>query len=160
MIIMGVDPGSVVTGYGLIQEENAGWRAIQYGCIRTRGARAFPEKLEMIYSGLMKVISEHHPDVVVVERGFSGKNLRTALVMGQVLGVSLLVASRASLPVLEYSPREVKLAVTGFGSASKEQVQYMIEQLLKIEEASVAVDASDALAVALCHANRLSIPKE
>jgi crossover junction endodeoxyribonuclease RuvC len=105
----------------------------------------------------MEIICEHHPDVVAVERGFSGKNLRTAWVMGQVLGVSLLVATNSSLPVSEYSPREVKLALTGFGSASKEQVQFWVTKLLKIEEASLPLDASDALAVALCHANRLDI---
>jgi crossover junction endodeoxyribonuclease RuvC len=154
MIIMGIDPGSSITGYGLIRKENGGWSILQKGCIRTRGARAFPQKLAVIYSGLADVISQYHPDVVVVERGFSGKNPKTALVMGQVLGISLLVATRASLPVSEYSPREVKLAVTGFGSASKEQVEYMVRQLLRIDNAPLAPDASDALAVALCHANR------
>jgi crossover junction endodeoxyribonuclease RuvC len=154
MIIMGIDPGSVITGYGLIRKEDGGWGILQQGCIRTRGARAFPQKLEVIYSGLADVISRYHPDVVVVERGFSGRNPKTALVMGQVLGISLLVATRASLPVSEYSPREVKLAVTGFGSASKEQVQYMVRQLLHIDNTPLAPDASDALAVALCHANR------
>ena len=159
MVIMGVDPGSAVTGYGLIRQENEDWCVVQHGCIRTRGVRELPEKLGTIYSGLMKVICEHHPDVVAVERGFSGKNLRTAWVMGQVLGVSLLVATNSSLPVSEYSPREVKLALTGFGSASKEQVQFWVTKLLKIEEASLSLDASDALAVALCHANRLDVPE-
>lgn len=160
MIIMGVDPGSSITGYGLIQNEDDGWRSIQHGCIRTHRVRTFPDKLGMIYSGLKEVISAYHPDVLVVERSFFGKNVRTALVMGQVLGVSLLVATKASLPISEYSPREVKLAVTGFGSASKEQVQYMVKQLLRIEEASLPLDASDALAIALCHANKLNIPEE
>jgi crossover junction endodeoxyribonuclease RuvC len=159
MIIMGIDPSSTVTGFGLIQHEDGMWRAIRHGCIRTKGAHSLPEKLEQIYSGLREVISEHHPDVVVVEKSFSGKNLRTALVMGQVLGVSLLAAARASLPVSEYSPREVKLAVTGFGSASKEQVQHWVRRLLRFEEDSLASDASDALAVALCHANRLVVPE-
>jgi crossover junction endodeoxyribonuclease RuvC len=159
MIIMGIDPSSTVTGFGLIQNENGVWRAIEHGCIRTAGVRPLPEKLEQIYSGLRKVMSQHRPDVVVVERGFSGKNLRTALVIGQVLGVSLLAAARASLPVSEYSPREVKLAVTGFGSASKEQVQHWVKRLLRFDETSLAPDASDALAVALCHANKLGVPE-
>ncbi len=157
MIIMGIDPGSAITGYGLIHEEDNGWRVLEQGCIRTRGVQAIPEKLAIIYSGLDQLIAEHHPDVVVVERGFSGINPKTALVMGQVLGISLLVATKASLPVSEYSPREVKLAVTGFGSASKEQVQYMVRQLLGMDDVPLAPDASDALAVALCHANRMAL---
>lgn len=157
MVIMGIDPGSRITGYGLIQQEDNGWRALEHGCIRTQRAQTFPEKLGKIYSHLQKIISEYSPDVVVVEKGFSGKNLQTALVIGQVLGVSLLVATKASLPISEYSPREVKLAVTGFGSASKEQVQYMVKQLLGMEGGSLTADASDALAVALCHANKLDI---
>ena len=159
MIIMGIDPSSTITGFGLIQDEAGVWRAIHHGCIRTKAARTFAEKLEQIFSGLGEVICSHHPDVVVVERAFSGKNPRTALIMGQVLGVSLLAAARASLPVSEYSPREVKLAVTGFGSASKEQVQYWVKRLLKLDETSLTRDASDALAVALCHANRVEGPE-
>jgi crossover junction endodeoxyribonuclease RuvC len=157
MIIMGIDPSSTATGYGLIRQRADGWSVVQHGCIRTGGKVSIAEKLGQLYSGLMQVIGEYQPDMVVIERGFSGKNPRTAMVMGQVLGVSLLAASNAALPVSEYAPREVKLAVTGSGSASKEQVQYMVGQLLGIVEADLPLDASDALAVALCHANRLSI---
>jgi crossover junction endodeoxyribonuclease RuvC len=157
MVIMGIDPGSAITGYGLIRDECDGWRALHHGCIRTNGVRGVPGKLRAIYAGLMDVIREYQPDVVAVEKAFSGKNPRTALVMGQVLGVSLVAATNASLPVSEYSPREIKLAVTGFGSASKEQVQYMVRQLLKIDEVRLAPDVSDALAVALCHANRVEV---
>jgi crossover junction endodeoxyribonuclease RuvC len=159
MIIMGIDPGSAITGYGLIQQEEDGWRSLDHGCIRTRRAQTFPEKLDQIYSHLKKTICEHRPDVVAVEKGFSGRNLRTAWVMGQVMGIAFLAAARASVPISEYSPREVKLAVTGFGTASKEQVQYWVGQLLKIDETSLGPDVSDALAVALCHANRLNIPQ-
>lgn len=159
MVIMGVDPGSAVTGYGLIRQEDEGWCIVQHGCIRTGGKANIAEKLGLLYSGLMQIIDEHQPDMVVIERGFSGKNPRTAMVMGQVLGVSMLAASNSALPVSEYAPREVKLAVTGSGSASKEQVQYMVGQLLGIFEADLPLDASDALAVALCHANRLDIPE-
>jgi crossover junction endodeoxyribonuclease RuvC len=105
----------------------------------------------------MEAVQRHRPDQVVVERGFSGSNPRTAMVMGQVLGVSLLVAANASLPVSEYSPREVKLAVTGFGAASKEQVQYMVRQLLGMDQEELAQDVFDALAVALCHANKIEL---
>lgn len=104
MIIMGIDPGSTITGYGLIQQEEDGWRSLHHGSIRTRRTQTFPEKLDRIYSHLKKVIREHRPDVVAVEKGFSGKNLRTAWVMGQVLGITFLAATRASVPVSEYSP--------------------------------------------------------
>jgi crossover junction endodeoxyribonuclease RuvC len=158
MVIMGIDPGSAVTGFGLIQSTSSGWEILHQGCVRAVRTEALANKLGRIYAALMDVIREYQPDLVVVERGFSGQNPHTAMVMGQVLGISLLVATNASLPVSEYSPREVKLAVTGFGSASKEQVQYMVKQLLGIEEVRLAQDASDALAVALCHANKLDLP--
>ena len=157
MVIMGIDPGSRITGYGLIRRETDSWSLLGHGCIRTQGAATFSEKLNQIYSGLMELVERFRPDAVVVERGFFGKNPRTALAMGQVLGISLLVAARASLPICEYSPREIKLAVTGFGSASKEQVQHMVKQLLQVDEDSLAPDASDALAAALCHANRVDL---
>ncbi len=158
MIIMGIDPGSTATGFGLIRRIDNGWCLLHHGCVRARRSEALARKLGRIYADLMAVIDQYRPDLVVVERGFSGRNPRTAMVMGQVLGISLLAAANADRPVLEYSPREVKLAVTGFGAASKEQVQYMVKQLLQAEDTDLAADASDALAVALCHANRLDVP--
>jgi crossover junction endodeoxyribonuclease RuvC len=158
MIIMGIDPGSTVTGFGLIERAGDGWRLLHHGCVRARRSEVLAHKLSRIYADLMAIIQKYGPDLVVVERGFSGRNPRTAMVMGQVLGVSLLAAANASLPVSEYSPREIKLAVTGFGSASKEQVQYMVRQLLQATEVTLSPDASDALAVALCHANKLEVP--
>jgi len=158
MIIMGIDPGSAVTGFGLIQQNENGWSLLHHGCIRARRSEPLARKLASIYADLMAVIERFDPDLVVVERGFSGRNPRTAMVMGQVLGISLLAAARAGRSVQEYSPREVKLAVTGFGSASKEQVQYMVKQQLRAAQTDLAPDASDALAVALCHANKLNIP--
>jgi crossover junction endodeoxyribonuclease RuvC len=158
MIIMGIDPGSAVTGFGLIEQSGNGWSLLHHGCVRSRRSEPLAGKLAGIYADLMAVIERFGPDLVVVERGFSGRNPRTAMVMGQVLGVSLLAAANAGRPVMEYSPREVKLAVTGFGSASKEQVQYMVKQLLQAVHIDLAPDASDALAVALCHANKLDVP--
>jgi len=158
MIIMGIDPGSAVTGFGLIQQERNGWSLLHHGCVRARRHEPLAQRLGHIYADLMALIEKYSPDLVAVERGFSGRNPRTAMVMGQVLGISLLVAANAGRPVLEYSPREVKLAVTGFGSASKEQVQYMVKQLLQAAGIDLAPDAADALAVALCHANKLDVP--
>jgi crossover junction endodeoxyribonuclease RuvC len=158
MIIMGIDPGSSVTGFGLIQRSANGWSLLHHGCVRVRKSEVLSRKLGRIYADLMAVIGQYGPDLVVVERGFAGRNPRTAMVMGQVLGISLLAAANAGRPVQEYSPREVKLAVTGFGSASKEQVQFMVKQLLQANRIDLAPDASDALAVALCHANKLDVP--
>ena len=158
MIIMGIDPGSAVTGFGLIRQDENGWSLLHHGCVRARRGEPLARRLGHIYGELSAVIEQYGPDLVVVERGFSGRNPRTAMVMGQVLGISLVAAANAGRPVLEYSPREVKLAVTGFGAASKEQVQYMVKQLLQAAEIDLAPDASDALAVALCHANKLDVP--
>lgn len=158
MIIMGIDPGSAVTGFGIIGQKENGWSLLHHGCIRARRSEALARKLGRIYADLTAAIERYGPDLVAVERGFSGRNPRTAMVMGQVLGIALLAAANAGRPVHEYSPREIKLAVTGFGAASKEQVQYMVKQLLRAAEADLAPDASDALAVALCHANKLDVP--
>jgi crossover junction endodeoxyribonuclease RuvC len=157
MVIMGIDPGSAATGYGFIKSDKDGWQLLDQGCVRAKRSEQLAQKLGRIYTGLMEAVRRHRPDQVVVERGFSGSNPRTAMVMGQVLGVSLLVAANASLPVSEYSPREVKLAVTGFGAASKEQVQYMVRQLLGMDQEELAQDVFDALAVALCHANKIEL---
>jgi len=158
MIIMGIDPGSAVTGVGIIEQNPDSWSLLHHGCVRSRRNEPLAHKLSRIYDDLTAVIERYDPDLVVVERGFSGRNPRTAMVMGQVLGVSLVAAANAGRQVLEYSPREIKLAVTGFGSASKEQVQYMVKQLLQAAEVDLAPDASDALAAALCHANKLDVP--
>jgi crossover junction endodeoxyribonuclease RuvC len=147
--ILGIDPGSQATGFGLIETAPGNSRALLYGTIRPPRGLSLPDRLLTIHRDLAAVIAEHEPDVVAVETAFYHKNARSTLVLGHVRGVVLL----AGVPVHEYAPREIKLAVTGNGNASKDQVGFMIRGLLALREIPAA-DAADALAAALCHVQR------
>ncbi len=155
MVILGVDPGSNVTGYGLIRSDGREDALIESGIIEPPPKALLPERLREIYEGLLAIIQKGEPDYFAIEQTFYSKNVRSALVMGQARGVAILAAARSNLPIGEYSPKEVKSAVVGTGSASKTQVQYMVQKLLKLREPPVPLDAADALAVALCHAQRI-----
>jgi crossover junction endodeoxyribonuclease RuvC len=153
-IILGIDPGTLVTGYGLIGVRGGAVRLLECGTIANRSATPMAERLSRIYRGLCEVIDKHHPGEAAVETAFYGRNVQSALKLGHARGVSLLAAVEHGLTPLEYSPREVKQAVVGRGNASKEQVQFMVKALLRSGEKSMLLDASDALAVALCHLHR------
>ena len=157
MVILGIDPGSVITGFGAIETENRKTCLIGCGCIRTKAKTPFAERLRKIYGELAETLSHYHPDEVAVEEVFYSNNVKTALKIGHARGVILLAAADAGLPIAEYSPREVKQAVVGSGSASKQQVQFMVKNILTLKEAPQPYDATDALAVALCHAHRLKM---
>ncbi|MEM7219216.1 MAG: crossover junction endodeoxyribonuclease RuvC [Pseudomonadota bacterium] len=150
--ILGIDPGSVVSGYGII--EQSGSRAPVYvtsGCIRSpRGE--MPARLGVIYAGVREVIRAYRPDAVSIERVFLARNPQSALKLGQARGVAIAAAVADDLPIAEYAPREVKLAITGTGGAAKDQVQYMVRVLLGLD-GTPAEDAADALALAICHVN-------
>jgi len=154
MRILGIDPGTQVCGYGVIEEARGEARAVDYGVVRCR-QRAVPERLRAIYEGLLEVIDEFAPDVAAVETAFFGKNVRSALRMGEGRGVALLAVVSRGLEVAEYSPAEVKKAVVGSGRAHKSQVQQMVRVLLQLDEVPEPEDASDALAIAICHFHRL-----
>ena len=153
MIIAGVDPGSRVTGFGIIKVEGNHFQCLDYGAISTTG-RGSPaelkDRLHKIFDSLSAVIDKHSPDYLVVESIFYARNVHSSLLLGHVRGVILLVAARAGLPVIEYRPLEVKKAVTGYGRADKEQVQTMVQRLLNLDKIPHPHDASDALALALC----------
>ncbi|NIA09005.1 MAG: crossover junction endodeoxyribonuclease RuvC [Nitrospiraceae bacterium] len=151
-VILGIDPGSRATGYGVILWENKAARFIGAGVIRPDPRLGFAERLERIYSGLMEVISRHSPTVSAVEGVFQSVNARTALLLGHARGVGILAAVHGGLPVFEYSPMAIKQAVVGYGRAEKSQVQHMVQILLKLSKRP-AQDAADALAVAICHAH-------
>ncbi len=157
MIILGVDPGVSVTGYGIIEVEGNRATCIDYGGISTRGRKTLSEKLEKIYNKLSQVIQTYQPQYCAVENIFYHENVRTAIVMGHARGVVMLAAQKQSVPVYEYSPREVKMSIVGFGAASKKQVSAMVKNLLKLEKEPRPIDAADALAVALCHHHRIKI---
>jgi crossover junction endodeoxyribonuclease RuvC len=156
-VILGVDPGSATTGYGLIRSDERENVLLECGVIRTDPKRPLAEKLKEIFEGLSEIISAKKPDQLAIEETFYSKNAKSALVMGQARGVAILAAACARLPVSEYSPKEVKSSVVGQGSASKLQVQYMVKNLLGLKELPQPIDAADALAIALCHAQKLRL---
>lgn len=155
IIILGVDPGSHVTGYGLINSNGEENTLIESGIIECPDKISLPEKLREIFEGLTQIIKKNHPHHFAIEKAFYSKNAKSALVMGEARGAAILAAAKSNIPIGEYSPKEVKCAIVGTGNASKSQVQYMVKKLLKLEELPQPQDAADALAVALCHAQRI-----
>jgi crossover junction endodeoxyribonuclease RuvC len=159
MRVLGIDPGSTVTGYGVVERRGARVLHVTHGTLRAPRGAPLAERLAALSAGLAREIGAHRPDVAVVERVYCGRSARAALVLGHARGVALAAAAAAGLPVLEYTAPEIKLAVAGSGAAEKRQVQAMVGRLLGLAPAP-AVDASDALAAALCHAHRgpLAVP--
>jgi crossover junction endodeoxyribonuclease RuvC len=153
VIVLGIDPGTARTGYGLVTREGGRLRALDYGCLETLADRELPERLLTIHQAVSELIVEHAPQVVGVERLFFNKNVQTAFAVGQARGVVLLAAAQAGVPVYEYGPHEVKMAVTGYGRAPKDQVQRMVQMILGLTVIPTPDDAADALAVAVCLAN-------
>ena len=152
MRILGVDPGTIFTGYGIIDFENNELRYVSAGVIKIPVTKEMPPRLETIYNELDKLIKQFKPDEFAIETAFFGKNVQSALKIGYARGVSMLVAIHHDLAIKEYSPREIKKSVVGNGASSKDQVQYMIKKLLAIRKTKIKYDESDALAVAICHA--------
>lgn len=151
MIIMGIDPGTAITGYGVVKLENNRHIVLGYGAIRTTTKQSTPLRLETIYAELTDLVAEFHPDCIAIEELFFNKNVSTALAVGHARGVAILAGAHAGLPIAEYTPLQVKMAVTGYGRASKEQVAYMIKMLLGLAETPKPDDVTDALAVCICH---------
>jgi crossover junction endodeoxyribonuclease RuvC len=154
MVILGIDPGSLVTGYGLIDTRKGVSKSVAHGAIVNRPGIMMALRLKVIFDGLNKLIGEYAPDVCAIETAFYGKNAQSALKLGEARGVAMLAAMQHDLPLFEYSPREVKKALVGSGTASKQQVQYMVKSVLNLGKAAVKLDTTDALAVAICHLHR------
>ena len=155
MRVLGIDPGSRITGYGVVESVKGGGSGLKHLCdgdIKTAASKELPGKLLIISSALRDIIEEYRPDAVSVESVFYSKNVKSAIVMSHVRGVALLAAAAYGVKVFEYSPTAVKLAVVGYGSAAKVQVQHMVKVLLNIPKAPPP-DAADALAAAICHIN-------
>jgi crossover junction endodeoxyribonuclease RuvC len=155
MRVIGVDPGTAITGYGIIELQGNRLTVVAYDCITTQAGLPMPFRLQHLYRQLELVLKLYQPQQFAVEELFFNKNARTALAVGQARGVALLAAVNAGLTVAEYTPLEVKQAVVGYGRAAKEQVQYMVRALLCLPEIPRPDDVADALAVAICHAHRL-----
>jgi crossover junction endodeoxyribonuclease RuvC len=154
MIILGIDPGTAMLGFGIVERTGPRLRAIDYGVITTPANMPLPNRLEAIYLALNDLIELHAPVLVGVERLFFTKNVQTAFAVGQARGVVLLAAAQHDLEIREATPNEVKVATAGHGSAAKEQVQRMVQAILGMPEIPTPDDAADALAIAICVANR------
>lgn len=156
MVILGIDPGSRCAGYGVLEKENRRETVLTYGVINLDGQDSHQLRLKQIYDRLTQLTKEYPPDECAIEMPVYGRNPQSMLKLGRAQAAAMLVALNRSIPVVEYTPKEVKKSATGNGNASKQQVRYMIKSILSIDdtEKTLQLDASDALAVALCHAQR------
>jgi crossover junction endodeoxyribonuclease RuvC len=152
-LILGIDPGIAILGYGVIRYEANKFTVIDYGAITTEAGTPMSRRLTLIYDGLIDLIAKYKPDVFAAEELFFNKNIKTALTVGHARGVAVLAASKSGVPVYEYTPLQVKQAVVGYGRAEKKQIQQMVKILLNLREIPKPDDVADALAVALCHGN-------
>lgn len=152
MRVIGIDPGSRITGYGVVEKKGSFLLHVDNGCLTTKKESPLPDRLLQIYESLMETIERFQPQAIAIEEVFFSKNVASALKLGESRGVALLAATQKKIPIFEYSTREVKQAITGYGQATKEQIQQMVQRLLKLPEVA-QVDASDALALAICHLN-------
>jgi crossover junction endodeoxyribonuclease RuvC len=151
MRVLGIDPGTAATGYGVVEEREGGLHAVRFGAITSPASLPFAQRLLRIYRDLRILLTDLRPDCAAVEAVFFARNVQSALRLGQARGVALLALAEAGIPIHEYSALEIKQAVTSYGQAQKEQVQAMVRLLLHLPEAPHPADAADALAVAICH---------
>ena len=154
MRVLGIDPGTAITGYGVVEEHADGaLEAIAYGVVRTPARRPMAERLQMLYEQISALLREHQPDAAAVETLYFGRNVTTAITVAQGRGVVLLALAQAGVPIHEYKPAEIKQAIAGYGNADKGQVQEMIRRLLALEDIPKPDDAADGLAVAVTYLN-------
>lgn len=150
-IVMGVDPGTIITGFGIIREEGAKISALDFGAIKPPASKKLSDRYWIIFSALTDLITKYAPDFLVVETQFVNKNVESAMKLGMARGGVIIAAKSRGMPIFEYPPSKAKLAVTGNGRASKQQVQSMTKQLLNLPKIPEPEDAADALALAICH---------
>ncbi len=152
MLVIGIDPGTATTGYGLVNEDESGrLTAVAYGVIKTPAKLPMPQRLRQLYRELKEIVILHRPDSAAVEKLFFQNNVRTAISVGQGRGVAILALAEAAIEISEYTPLEIKQAISGYGGADKAQMQQMVRALLNLDELPTPDDAADALAVAICH---------
>jgi crossover junction endodeoxyribonuclease RuvC len=157
MKILGIDPGTVVMGWGVVEGEGTELALVDFGAITVPEKSPMGERLNRLYTELLKVVRKHQPDAVAVEQPFVAKNVRTALAIGHAQAIALLAAANQDIPVFEYTPAMVKQRVANYGASSKEQIQEMVRLQLGLAEVPQPNDAADALAVAICHAQEVHI---
>lgn len=156
MRILGIDPGTAITGFGVIDKKGQKLSLVTAGVVRTPPKQALPDRLEVIYREVSSLIKECEPNQVAVEQLYFAKNVTTAMSVSHARGVVLLAARQAGLPIGEYTPLQVKQAITGYGKAEKSQIQAMVKNILGLEQIPKPDDAADALAVAICHSGVIS----
>jgi crossover junction endodeoxyribonuclease RuvC len=157
MRVLGIDPGTAITGYAIVEEVGGKLSLIDIGVVTTPAKTPLPSRLQKIYAGLADVIAEHQPEAAAVEELFFSRNVRTAMSVGHARGVTLLALANAGLPIAEYTPMQIKQAVTGYGNADKRQVQEMVRMLLSLRDIPKPDDAADAVAVAICYLHRVKL---
>lgn len=152
MLVLGIDPGTATTGYGLVRETvNGNLQVVEYGTIETPAGLEQEKRLHLLYDRIVEIILLHQPDCGAVEKLFFRRNVTTAIAVGQARGVTVLAMAQHHMPVAEYTPMEVKQAVSGYGNADKKQVQAMVKAILEMKELPRPDDAADAMAIAICH---------
>lgn len=153
MKILGIDPGYAIVGFGIVEYKGNKFTPIEYGAITTDNEMLFPERLKYIYDRTTDIINMHKPEFLSIEELFFNTNVKTAIAVGHARGVLLLAAQNLGVPIYEYTPLQIKQAVTGYGRADKNQVQQMVKTLLSLQKVPKPDDTADALAVAVCHAH-------
>ncbi len=153
MRILGIDPGTAITGYGIIDKHYHQYTVVDYGCIRTPAHTDMQDRLCKIYDGMKWLLKEYQPDEVAIEELFFNRNTTTAISVGQARGVLILAAAQQKIKVSEYTPLQVKQAIAGYGRADKKQIQYMVKNILGLAKVPSPDDVADALAIAICHSN-------
>jgi len=159
MLTLGIDPGLATTGYGVVKEENNKLTLVDYGCVLTSKSEETCSRLNTLAKGIESLIKKYDPDAVAVEELFFASNAKTAIKVGEARGVILLTASQTGVDIAEYTPLQVKQALTGYGRAEKHQIQYMVQKILGCKEIPKPDDAADALAIAICHINSQKLNK-
>lgn len=154
MRVLGIDPGTITTGFGVVEDNGSRISLIDYGAVKSGRNDLFPVRLKRIYEGLCLVFEKHKPDHVAVEKVFYGKSVKAAIKIGEGRGVAILCAALAGVPLSEYSPTVIKKSVVGVGNAQKTQVQEMVKIILQLSKLPEPLDSSDALAIAICHCHR------
>lgn len=160
VVVLGIDPGTAVTGYGVVARKGVGAVSLlECGVVRTSAGTPLPQRIREIYLEIEALLERHRPAAVSVEAVFQGKNARSALTLGHARGAILLAAALRDVPIAEYSPAEIKKAVVGTGQATKDQVAFMVKQQLRLKEVPTPADAADGVAAALCHCLVGSFPR-
>jgi crossover junction endodeoxyribonuclease RuvC len=151
MIVLGIDPGTITMGFGVIESQDDDVSLIKYGAFNTDSRSPIGERLSFLFDSLMVIIAKYHPEAIAVEQPFVAKNARSAFAVGRAQAVAILAAAKSHIPSYEYSPREVKQRVANYGASSKEQIQQMVMLQLGLAQIPEPTDAADALGIALCH---------